>query len=271
VNVLTSGTQRAPAVATDSAGNFVVTFFSYVTPGNDSSYGSVQARRFSSNGIFGGNQFQVNTVTPSGQEPNAIDANVNDAFIVLWGGNGDVRAQRYGTGRPIRGGRLLVKDRTGDEVKRKVIFIAKDLDPSIPNVIGDPTTEGGTLRIALTGGTPSDETFVLDPDGWTAIGSTGFAYTGPTGADGDPVRRVLIKRTPRGKAILKAILAGNVGTQSLDVVPPNPGGQAHLVLTIPGGGVYCTSFGGGDEGLEIVDDPGRWKMLTASGKSCPEL
>ena len=85
------------------------------------------------------------------------------------------------------------------------------------------------------------------------------------------MRRVLIKRTPRGKAILKAILAGNVGTQSLDVVPPNPGGQAHLVLTIPGGGVYCTSFGGGDEGLEIVDDPGRWKMLTASGKSCPEL
>lgn len=58
-----------------------MTFFSYVTPGNDSSYGSVQARRFSSNGVFGGSQFQVNTITPSGQEPNAIDANVNDAFI----------------------------------------------------------------------------------------------------------------------------------------------------------------------------------------------
>ena len=138
-------------------------------------------------------------------------------------------------------------------------------------MIGDPTTEGATLRIALSGGTASDETFVLDPEGWTPLGTTGFAYGGPTGADGDPVRRVLIKRTPRGKAILKAILSGNVGTQPLDVVPPNPGFQAHLVLTIPGGGVYCTSFGGGDEGSEVVDEAGRWKMLNASGKSCPDL
>jgi hypothetical protein len=119
-------------------------------------------------------------------------------------------------------------------------------------VIGDTTTEG-------------------DPEGWAPLGTTGFAYGGPTGADGDPVRRVLIKRTPRGKAILKAILSGNVGAQPLDVVPPNPGFQAHLVLTIPGGGVYCTSFGGGDEGSEVVDEAGRWKMLNASGKSCPDL
>jgi hypothetical protein len=270
VNVFAAGTQRAPAVATDSAGAFVVAFFSYSGAGNDSSYGSTQARRFSST-LFGSNQFLVNTYTPQTQEVTAIDANANDAFIILWNGSGDVRAQRYGTGRPILGGRLLVKDRNGDEENRKVIFIAKDLATDIgPSLIGDPTTEGATLRIVTSGGTPSDQTFILDPDGWTAIGSTGFSYAGPTGADGDPVRRVVVKRSPRGKAILKAILAGNVGTQSLDVVPPNPGSSAGLALSFPGGGVYCTSFGSGDEGIEIIDDGQRWKMKTAAGKSCPD-
>jgi len=46
-------------------------------------------------------------------------------------------------GHRICGGRLLIKDRAGDEAKRKVIFIAKDLDPEITSVIGDPATEGG--------------------------------------------------------------------------------------------------------------------------------
>ena len=136
-------------------------------------------------------------------------------------------------------------------------------------MLGNPTLDGGTLRLVTTGGTSSDQTFILDADGWSAVGSTGFKYAGPTGIDGDPVQRILIKRTPRGKALLKAILKGSIGTQPLDVVPPNPGSRAGLVLTIPGGGVYCTSFGGGDEGVEVRDDAQRWKMINAGGKSCP--
>jgi len=71
----------------------------------------------------------------------------------------------------------------------------------------------------------------------------GYKYSGPTGGDGDPVKRVHVKRTPGGRAFVKFIIKGDTGTQSLDVVPPNAGDDGGFILTIPGGGTYCATVG----------------------------
>jgi len=247
-----------------------VTWYSEINSGSDSSYSHTAAQQFGSNGLRIGNEFQVNTYTPGGQVPTSLAADANGTFtVVFYSSLGGVRARRYGSGNPIRGSRLLFKDPRGDEGKRKVIIISKDLLDDV--VLGDPTASGSTLRLITSGGTSVDQTFALDAEGWKAIGSRGFRYAGPTGSDGDPVQRVLIKRSASGKAILKAILKGSIGTQSLDIVPPNPASSASLALTFPGGGAYCTSFDGGEEGSTTVqDDAKKWKILNPSGTSCPQ-
>src|SRR5207248_2499487 len=63
-NTVTTGSQYAPAVATDAAGNYVVAWTSYGQDG--SSYG-VYAQRYSATGAPLGGEFRVNQVTSGAQ------------------------------------------------------------------------------------------------------------------------------------------------------------------------------------------------------------
>jgi hypothetical protein len=203
-------------------------------------------------------------------------------FVVMWYGLGSagsdtslssVHGKLYGASLAlsILGKKLLVKDPTGSESQRTVIALAKESATDIgPAIVGDPMTNGATLRVIAQGNTGSDQTYVLDAGGWSLTGTVGFKYTGPTGGDGDPVRKVLIKRTPSGKALVKAILKGNVGTQSLDVVPPNLGTEGGIILTINGGGgTYCAAFGGAAGGSETQDNAQLWQVINPTVEGCP--
>lgn len=72
---------------------------------------------------------------------------------------------------------------------------------------------------------------------------------------GYPVKKVILKRTSGGTVLLKALVKGSIGTQSLDVVPPNPGDDGGIILTINGGGTYCAAFAAGAGGTERADTP----------------
>ena len=63
VNTYTTGNQNFPSVAVDSDGDFVVVWQSYGSVGGDSSYGSIQGRRYDASGNPVGSEFQVNTYT----------------------------------------------------------------------------------------------------------------------------------------------------------------------------------------------------------------
>jgi hypothetical protein len=65
----------------------------------------------------------------------------------------------------------------------------------------DPRIGGATLTVIANGGTAPSETFVLDAAGWSASGS-GYRYCGPTGADGDSMKRVVVERTAGGTAAI---------------------------------------------------------------------
>jgi hypothetical protein len=167
----------------------------------------------------------------------------------------------------ILGKSLLVKNPTGDESKRTVVALGRETGTDVGYVFGQgPEFFGAKLRIITTGGTSTDEEFDLPSSGWTALGAVGYKYSGPV--LGEPVKKVLLKRTPGGTALLKVILKGNIGTSDVDVVPPNPGGEATIQLRIQER--YCTSFGGAAGGTPVADNAQMWKVVNATAQpGCP--
>jgi hypothetical protein len=278
VNTYTTGGQYVGGVVTDGTGNFLVVWSSLGGGGSDTSGFSAHGQRYDASWTPVGGQFQVNTYTTDHQEIPVVAIDGVGNAVVAWVSEGStgtdadlrsIQAQRYVLARAILGRRLIVKDPTGNEPQRTLIALGKETATDVgPTILGDPTIAGATLRVVATGAVDSDQTYVLDAAGWSAIGTTGFKYLGPTGGDGDPVRRVLLKRTPGGTALVKVILKGSLGSQDLDVVPPNPGDEGGLVLAIPGGGTYCAAFGGAAGGTEVSDGGGLWKIINAGAQGC---
>lgn len=106
-NTFTTGHQEWPEVAADLEGNFVVTWYSQGSFGNDDGT-SVQARRFGSDGTpLDPSEFQVNTYTTGSQAPYGIAALPSGGFVVVWSsygswGNDDsdnsIQVRRFGAG-----------------------------------------------------------------------------------------------------------------------------------------------------------------------------
>ena len=115
VNSYTAGGQRFPAVAADSAGNFLVVWQSDLQDG--SSYG-VFGRRFDSAGSPVGSDFQVNNTTTNSQRDPAVAADGLGNFIVAWeslgqdGSNNGVFGRRFSSAGPPVGNEFLVNSST---------------------------------------------------------------------------------------------------------------------------------------------------------------
>ncbi len=84
VNSLTLDAQRNPAIASDSSGNFVVTWFG-------SGFGDgvgIHAQRYNSQGIAQGAEISVNSFTTSNQLSPAIAMDASGNFVIAWYGQG---------------------------------------------------------------------------------------------------------------------------------------------------------------------------------------
>jgi hypothetical protein len=79
INARTVGAQRAPAVAMDADGDFVV-----VWHGDDDNAFGVLAQRFASSGSPLAGEFQVNTYTDSHQRYPRVAMTPAGAFVVVW-------------------------------------------------------------------------------------------------------------------------------------------------------------------------------------------
>ncbi len=121
VNTVTTGYQLIPAAAPDGAGGFVVTWASAVSGGDDTSGYSVQARRYAAAGQPLGDEFQVNTYTPSLQGDAAVMAHDAGGFVVTWTSDGSsasdtsgysVQARRYGADGTSQGDEFQVNTYT---------------------------------------------------------------------------------------------------------------------------------------------------------------
>lgn len=238
---------------------------------------AIIGQRFGAAGTPVGPEFQVNRYTPDSQRYPTLAGNAAGTFVVAWdsyygGGGSDssyesVEAQRFEPGSTILGKKILVSDPTSIETQRKLLALGRETATDLGSIGGNPQITGATLRVILKGAASSNQTYSLGAAGWTPLSNGGFKYAGPT--LGDPVKKVIIKRTPGGVALVKALLRGNIGTQSLNAVPPNPGNEGGIVLSIAGFGSYCASFGGAAGGTETSDDAGLWKVVDATAEDCP--
>ncbi len=206
------------------------------------------------------------------QTVHAVTEAFGDLYVAGYGflghSSADFGVARYHAGRvdhPVLGQKFAARDSGGEE-SRKTLASGKDQVAALCNVGGNPVLNGATLRVVTTGTVPTDQTFVLDAVGWKKAGKSGFKYKGPTGGDGDPVKAVSIKTKPNGKALVKAILSGKTGTQNLDVVPPNLGDEANVILDIGSGDRYCVGYGGAAGGVETRDDAVSWQIKSPTAR-----
>jgi len=107
VNTYTTSYQGLASAASDSAGNFVVTWHSDTQDGDG--FG-VFAQRYASTGAPQGGEFRVNTYTTSNQGFPSVASDSAGNFVVAWdsysqdGSGNSVSAQRYAsTGVPLGG------------------------------------------------------------------------------------------------------------------------------------------------------------------------
>jgi hypothetical protein len=109
VNTNTSGLQARPAIATDSAGNFVVVWNSGTTTDYD-----VFGQRYASSGVPLGPEFRVNDDTLGSHSAPAVAADSAGNFVVVWhfGGVGVV-GQRYASSGALLGTQFGVSSLPG--------------------------------------------------------------------------------------------------------------------------------------------------------------
>ncbi|MDD2990284.1 MAG: cadherin domain-containing protein, partial [Zoogloea sp.] len=117
VNTLTTDDQRAPAVAMDANGNFVVTYQAWASGNN--SWG-VLATRYNANGVAQGAEFVVNTTLAYDQIAPSVAMDSAGNFVITWqsygqeGPSDGIYAQRYNASGVAQGGEFHVNTTTAD-------------------------------------------------------------------------------------------------------------------------------------------------------------
>jgi hypothetical protein len=105
VNTYTTSSQRDPAVALNTAGNFMVIWNSF---GQDGSAGGIFGQRYASAGAPLGPEFRVNTYTTNEQLVPSVATDFSGNFVIVWqssaqdGSSDGIFGQRYaGSGTPV--------------------------------------------------------------------------------------------------------------------------------------------------------------------------
>jgi hypothetical protein len=104
INTYTTSGQDGSSISIGVDGDFVVTWHSNGSAGNDNLGQSIQGQRYDSGGSPLGTEFQVNTYTTSGQRYPSVAVDSGGDFVVAWRGNGSagsdnsnyaIQARRY--------------------------------------------------------------------------------------------------------------------------------------------------------------------------------
>jgi hypothetical protein len=129
VNTYTTGNQSKPSIAMDSAGDFVITWYSNLQDGNGT---GIYAQRYNAAGVVQGAEFKVNTYTTGAQASPNIAMDNSGNFIISWdsygqdgSGNG-VYAQRYNAAGVPQGAEFKVNAYTTADQR----FACADMDSS---------------------------------------------------------------------------------------------------------------------------------------------
>ena len=179
-----------------------------------------------------------------------------------------------GADQTILGGGLRVGNPDpADATTRRTIATARETG-SDATVVGDPTGAGSLggafLEIFANGGAPSAQSFAL-PQGtrrngkpfWRTV-TGGFRYRDPRGEQG-PISDLAITKGSSGVFRIRARATGRHAP--LDVVPPAPGTDGYLTLSLAGGERYCVLYGPEGTSRNQVDQ--LWTIRGVTDEGCP--
>ena len=136
VNTYIDDSQMYPTAAMDADGDFVITWLSFGTPGNDAGI-SVWAQRYSSVGVPQGAEFQVNTYTDGGQRDPKVAMDADGDFVIVWTSQGSagtdssgwsVQGQRYSAAGIPQGGEFQVNTHTASDQNSPAVAMDADGD-----------------------------------------------------------------------------------------------------------------------------------------------
>lgn len=101
VNTWVANSQQQPSIVRLTGGSFVV---AWQSNGQDGSGFGIYAQRYTATGVRLGQEFRVNTTTPSDQSAPSVGALSDGGFVVTWQSNGEdgsgvgIYGQRYSAG-----------------------------------------------------------------------------------------------------------------------------------------------------------------------------
>jgi 6-phosphogluconolactonase (cycloisomerase 2 family) len=171
-----------------------------------------------------------------------------------------------GPATAVQGKRLVMRDPRPniDERRRRFVLLAKAT--GAPALSGNPTVDGATLTITLSGALATQQAFSLPAGSWAPLGTSGFRYSDPGGANG-PVKTVILKRTGTGRMTFKVVGRGANG--QIDLAPPNAGTSAEAIL-VTGTARYCTTIGGAAGGTVTNNTETLFKVRNPTASvACP--
>jgi len=129
VNVHTTYTQGAPAIAATNDGGFVISWSSVLAYANGY---EVRARRFDRAGAPLAGELEVNTYTTGSQQESAIAGTPDGGFVVSWasagldGSGAGIAARRFdAAGRPL-GAEMVVNTHTAFNQRAPDVGVARD-------------------------------------------------------------------------------------------------------------------------------------------------
>ena len=148
----------------------------------------------------------------------------------------------------VLGSSFIVRN-PSTSLKQKISVKAKE-KVSNNTIVGDPVANGATVVISANGGTPTTQTFTLaagtnpatSKPFWSGDVLKGYKYSDPKGTNG-ALKSAQIK-LKNGVFQIKLAVDGKLGPVA--VVPPAPGTDGCVLLTIGGGDSYSVAFASGD-------------------------
>ncbi|MGH7896373.1 MAG: hypothetical protein ACREQQ_00350 [Candidatus Binatia bacterium] len=198
VNSFVTGDQRLPAVASDSAGAFVIVWESV---GQDGSAEGIFGRRFSTTGTGLGSEFRASSYGTGAQRSPAVAADAGGDFVVVWesanqdGSDYGVFGRRFASNGAAMGTEFAVNsyvqgDQAGASIASDadgrfvVVWTSYVQDADTPGIFGqrfDSTGDrtGSEFRVnSYTPGYQAEPAIAADADGnfvvvWTSFGQDG--------------------------------------------------------------------------------------------------
>jgi hypothetical protein len=165
VNTYTTGSQSNPAIASNSYGDFVVTWSS---DGQDGNSGGIFARRYDNTGLPLDPEFQVNTYTTGLQSVPAIVMDSDGDFVVTWfssgqdGSDGGIYAQRYDNAGTPQGTEFRVNSYTTGFQGLPAIGMDSNGNFVIAWASDDGNSDGVFARLYDNAGTPQGTEFLVN-------------------------------------------------------------------------------------------------------------